>query len=185
MTHILEVFYNWSFLIGALAGFLLMRLYCRLYDRRHGGHTSISRIWTAGLITLAVLGYVLLTAQRAADQTVRVAQAQKNCQNDINGVIKDRAGYTERGNVLNKRRQDLLDQLNEASAEWLNQLINPPPEIAAMVISDPRRQDYGLGVSRAYFEHAKEIRDKIDKTRDDQDQLAKDLAAHPIPALCR
>jgi hypothetical protein len=187
MTHFLNLFYNWSFAVGGALGLLGMRIYCRVNDHRNGcERTKISRIWVAALVSLAVLGYVLLTAQRAADRTLAIAQAQKNCQNDLNNVVKKRSTFTERANNLAQKRSDLLDALDAASAHWLASLLSPSdPEIAKLDLNDPRRQDYGYIVTQVYFDDSNKIRVQIVDAKHQQQVLDKELLANPIPLLCK
>lgn len=194
VSHILLFFYNWSFAVGAVVGLVGMRIYERQKAKRldredplPGGckHSisGYSRTWLAGLVTVATIGYVLLTAQSARDQTVALQLNQARCSEQFRDALKARADITNQDSDLSNRISDIRSDIDETTGNWINRLLNPPPEIALLSDEDPRKTSWKVDVTVVYFQRTKALREQIAKMADERKQLADWRQDHPLPDI--
>lgn len=193
MSNALAVVYSLPFVAGAVAGAGLMKLYqwhhCRHLDKLHplpGGRKrrvpGISQQWWGGLVAIAVLGYVLLQVNQTEASYKKLAARIEACQTGLASAINVRADISTQNDALSVQQRDLLTELDDASGTWINRLINPPPDIAALDLNDPRRQAWGFDVTRVYYERATKLRQRISEIREEQSQLAEERNRRPMPA---
>lgn len=185
MNTILTSLYSWPFAAGILVGYVGQRCYAHAKARYLNAHHPLSnghrhlagrinRVWVVGAITAATIGWVLLQIQTQADRTTDVindartfAVQVKDCQREFNEAIRLRSRLSEEDSRLSLTQRDAL-------ANWLRDLLNPPPNIAALPGNDPIRQQWAVDTTERYYAIIK-------KAQDDQVKLADYRAAHPLP----
>lgn len=192
---ILERIYSWPFLVGVILGFIGDGYYRRMVamweDNHHplpGGrkHTvaGISRMWLATLLTVGTMGYVLLLAERTHENQVALGKSTAKCQEEFNEAVEAQIKIHDQDLVLARQQRDLMTQLNDRHDQWVSEVIQPPvPDIAKLAINDDRREIWSVAVTNLYIEDSQRIRQKLDTNSKDQDKLANDRAAHPLPKM--
>lgn len=192
MIHILELVYSLPFFLGLIIGICGQRCYvhARVYwlnktrprgDGNPHKASGISRVWAAGLVTAAVLGYVLLQSEQTHQETVGLAKDTQRCQAEFNTALRTRFLIGEQNDKLSREQRALFAEIDEVTGVWINRLINPPPQIAALAINDPRRQAWDLDVTRVYFERTTKIREQVAAVAAQQDGLVQERRDHPLP----
>jgi hypothetical protein len=192
MTNVLELIYSIPFLAGGLVGALGMKLYqravCRHLDKTHplpSGERrripGLSRTWLGGLLTFAVLGYVLLQVNQTEAHYRQLGDEMRHCQIEFNAALNARAAITTENDELSRQQRDLLAESDEAESIWIDRLINLPEDIAGLPSTDDRVQQWGKAVTRVYFERIGHINAKITAISDRQQQLEQDRRNHPLP----
>lgn len=192
MGDILEVFYSLPFGLGLLLGVVGQRSYC--YWRawwlnkyrpnpdgtpHHAGGLSMSVL--GGFVALAVVGYVLLQVSQTEDRYRQLADSVAACQIEFNDALLDRAKITGRNDELSRDQRNLLAELDELQGVWINRIITPPPEIAALDPTSPRRQAWNYDVTHVYADRSAKLRAKVADITEEQDRLAKERGDHPLP----
>lgn len=157
--------FSWSFLVGVLVGFTLSRLLC-LYrviklDREHplpsGRHRSrfeaiaIDPRWFAGAIAVTVAAWSIIQTQHNADEASRITAEARQFAADTRACQADLIESIVTSRRLNNEYNALSAEQRNALADWLNTLLNPPAEIAALDGTDPVRQHWAVGVTAQYF----------------------------------
>lgn len=192
INAVLELVYSFPFAAGLVAGVVGQRVYCHLValyaDRVHplpnGKHRrvgAISRQWVGGLIAVLCVGYVLFQSQQTHDQTVALSQATRACQADLIRSIERGRSISAENDKLSVEQRDLLALLDEAGGIWINRLINPPEAIAKLEPDDPRRQAWGIDVTRVYYERATKLRERVNQIRVEQFRLAEERLRNELP----
>lgn len=192
MGVVLEVVYSLPFAAGMVVGILGQRLYCwlkaRHEDRVHplpnGQHRhipSINRVYLAGLLVAAIVGYILVQVGQTEAHYKDLASSVSACQREFNEALTKRAAITAKNDELSIRQRALLAELDELQGVWLGRLINPPDDIADLDPSHPRRQQYGIDVSRVYFERANGLRAEVRAITAEQEGLAEQRSRNPLP----
>lgn len=136
----------WSVRFGAgvLVGMAVQRAWCfaqaRWLDKRRplasgkrrriGG---LNKVYLVGAAVAVVLAYQIAEAQRLS-----------SCQQEFAEVLSARSAIT----VENDR---LSSQERTAFANWLRDLLNPPPDIAALDPNSDERQAWALQRSQFYY----------------------------------
>lgn len=194
--NILSTIYSMAFLIGAVAGAVLMRCaqygQCKWLDQHHplpDGRKRrppvINRSWVGGLMAVGTLGYVLLQVGQTESRYEGLADRLDSCQVGLTDAINARADITSQNDALSVRQRDLLTELDDASGIWINRLINPPADIAALDLRDPRRASWSFDVTRVYYERASKLRAEIATLRAEATRLTEERSAHPLrPPSC-
>lgn len=192
MSSVLEVLYSLPFVAGLVVGIVGMRVYqwlqCRHQDRVHplpgGGHrhpAKINRVYLAGLLVLAVTGYVLLQTGQTERHYKSLAQNVAECQREFNAALRQRAEISTQNDALSIEQRDLLAKSLDAGSEWVNKLIILPPDLADLPRTSPRVEQYGIDVTRAYYERIGKYRTRINEISAEQQRLADQRAANPLP----
>ncbi|QPX62132.1 membrane protein [Mycobacterium phage Indlovu] len=194
MTNVLNIVWSLPFLIGMAVGIAGQRLYCRMRarhdDRVHplpdgkkrdpGG---INRMWIGGLIAAACVLYVLSQAQQTHDDTVRLSETTRQCQNDLIASIQRGREIQAENDDLSVRQRDLFADLEELQGVWLTRLVQPDnPEIAALDQNDPRRQHWAIDVTIVYNERAAKLRKEVRDITVRQAELAEQRTKNPLPS---
>ena len=192
MTPVLELIYSFPFVTGLLVGIAAQRIYahamCR-YDNVHhplpGGRrhhvAGIKRLWVAGMLLVATLGYVLLHTGQTEAKYRGLAHDVAACQAEFNTALKARSAITAENDRLSVKQRDLLTELDNASGVWIDRLLNPPDHIAELDTGDPRRQAWNEDVTRVYYQRASGLRTEIADVRKEQTRLQDDRNRHPLP----
>ncbi|ABD58134.1 hypothetical protein PBI_COOPER_17 [Mycobacterium phage Cooper] len=192
MTPVLELIYSFPFVTGLLVGIAAQRVYahamCRYENAHHplpGGRrhrvVGINRMWLAGLVLVATLGYVLLQTGQTEAKYRGLARDVAKCQTEFNTALKVRSQITAENDALSVKQRDLLTELADAASVLVDRQLNPPDAIAALEIDDPRRLAWNEDVTRVYFQRVTKLREEINKVHDEQTQLQKDRAKNPLP----
>ena len=192
MTPVLELIYSFPFITGLLVGITAQRAYvhamCRYENTHHplpGGRkhhvAGINRMWLAGLVLLATLGYVLLQTGQTEAKYRGLARDVARCQTEFNTALKARSQITAENDALSVKQRDLLTDLADAASTLVNRQLNPPEAIAALSIDDPRRLAWNEDVTRVYFQHTTKVREQMTKLHDEQARLQEDRRQHPLP----
>lgn len=193
MSDVLSLFYSLPFVAGGLAGILGMKLYqrlqCRYQDRHHplpdgAKHPvpSINRMFWGGLLTVAILGYVLLQVGQTEQHYRDLGSEMRRCQVEFMSALKARADISAENDKLSREQREYLAQSDQAEALWIDRLINLPPEIAALPSSDDRVQQYGRTITRIYFERIGKINEKIADVSKRQVELEQWRRDNPLPS---
>jgi hypothetical protein len=212
MTDAFTNLWSWSFLAGLVAGFVLNRAYCLaktcwlerhrpLPDGRHRSKwraLSIDRRYVIGLLAIAFLGWSVITTsdnaadnKRNAEQAAAFAERVKNCQSQLIAAINASRQVTAENEKissdndrLSREERSLLADGQRALVEWVGNLVNPSdPNVRNLDVNDPVRQQYGIDVSRAFFERAGRLNERIVAIHDEQDRndAARPAARPPLP----
>lgn len=192
MTSVLEVLYSLPFVVGALAGAVGMHLWqraqCHHADKIHplpGGRKRppprISPMWAGGLITVAVLGYVLLQVGQTERHYRELGDEMRRCQVEFQTALVARSKITAENDRLSREQRDLLAESDQAEALWISRIVDLPDDIAELPAGDERVTEYGRTVTRVYRERIDKINARVQEISDRQVQLEKERAANPLP----
>ena len=192
MTPVLELIYSFPFMTGLLVGIAAQRVYAHAVCRYENTHhplpagrrryvPGINRMWLAGLVLLATLGYVLLQTGQTEAKYRDLARDVANCQREFNQALKARSAITAENDRLSVKQRDLLTEMGDAASTLVDRQLNPPEAIAGLEINDPRRLAWNEDVTRVYFQRVTKLRDEIAKVHEEQVKLQEDRARHPLP----
>lgn len=192
MTSILELVYSLPFVAGAVVGVIVMRtvqfMQARAADRRDplpdGCKRKVPRIgvtWLGGLLSLAVLGYVLLQVDTTERHYRELGSEVRRCQIEFNSALVARSKITTENDQLSREQRSLLADAADAQNLWISRIINLPPDIADLPDGDPRVTQYGRTVTRVYFERFSKILIRVREIDKRQLELDQERAAHPLP----
>lgn len=192
MTPVLELIYSFPFATGLLVGVAAQRVYSHAVVKYQDAHhplpsgrrryvPGISRVWLAGLLLLATLGYVLLQTGQTEAKYRGLARNMYDCQREFNQALKDRSRTTTENDRISMEQRDLFTALDDAAGTLVNRQLNPPPEIAALPMDSARRLAWNEDVARVYYERTMKVRGQIAALRDEQTRLQQERAAHPLP----
>lgn len=194
MMSILQLVYSLPFFVGAVAGSLFWKLYCRQKarweDRNYPGgapHDAahISRVWIAGLVAVGGLGYVLLTAQTTQNQTLRLTHDVARCWQESYQSAAAQINLNAQNDNISRQQQRLQRDYDRATSEWLKALVNPPGALADQPSTSPARQAYGLQLTAQYQDVINRQGTEFDYWVDQRTLLDKKRAANPLPeATC-
>lgn len=194
MLSLLQAAYYFPFGIGAIIGITAQRVWChqraRWLNRHHplpdGSEyvvSPLSRTWVAGLITTAMLGYVLVNVQHTHDQTIDLAKRVEKCQVEATKAVAVRDNIKFQNDKLSKRSRELLTDLDDANGVWTRQLVTPPPNIAALQSNDPARQTWTITVTLDYLNGTAHTHAELRSIYAQEDALFAQEEAHPLPPL--
>ena len=193
MLHFLNIIYNWSTLVGAIVGFTLQRLECRArakWDDKHhplpGGEKhavpGISHTWIAGLAFVLSIGYILLSAEKARDYSVRLNAEMAICWNENYNIAKKRAEINDKDAALANELSGYRDELEQARTDYTVALTTAPPFISK---DADRRVQYLYDITKVYAAQQSRIMTKIKDVENRKKQLDQDRRDHPLPeATC-
>lgn len=151
MTSVLSIIYSPVFLAGTIFGAILMRLIQHAQCRWKNAHRplpngvrrtvpGIDPKWIGAVMAVGTLGYVLFQGQQTHDQTVALSDATKACQVEFNTALRARSQITIENDKISRQQREVV-------YDWMHQLIFPPPDIAVLPGSDPRREKYALDLT--------------------------------------
>ena len=191
MNGVLHTIYSAEFFVGAVSGAAMMKLYqwhhCRHLDkvaplpggRRHVPGVNIPVLGV--VLSVLALGYVLFQTQETEERYKGLADRVSSCQAVFQSNIAARSAITAENDRVSILQRDKLSALDALTGQWIDRLLNPPPNIAGLAINDPRRLVWNEDVTRFYYEQTTALRADIENLRIEQDRLAAERAAHPIP----
>lgn len=193
MNAVLSIVWSLPFIIGMVVGIVGQRLYCRakarwedkhhpLPDGRHHVPPPINRVWIGGLIAAGCVAYVLSQAEQTHDDTVALSERTSQCQADLIASIDRGRDISAQNDALSIEQRDLLAKSLDAGSEWVQRLLVLPPELADLDRTDPRVTQYGLDVTRAYYDRIGRYRARINEISDEQNKLAEERAQNNLPS---
>lgn len=94
-------------------------------------------------------------------------QQNANCVREFNQVLRERASVTSQNDQLSIQQRELI-------YDWIHNLVFPPPHIADLPGSDPRRERWATDLT---IETDKQFRDSIEEQR--RNDAVR--AANPLP----
>lgn len=151
-----------SVIVGILLAVFAEPVYCWVMNKVDGKAREIPKP-TAKQVMYALLAIAFIWTLYSTNETQRaITQVQAReleCYAEFNDVIKLRGD-------ANTSDLDLIDSKIDAGSLWLNTLLNPPPEIAALPDQAPERKQYGLGKTGDYLNELKRIR--LEQIRNDE-----------------
>lgn len=190
MLPFLEFIYSLPFVIGAFVGYFGQRCFAHAhvawlnrYRPLPDGEqrvTRVSQTWLAGLLAAIMLGYVLLTSERTHEQAQRLTSDVTRCWSESYQAAKARADLNDQDATLTNELAHHRDDLFQANADWIGQLLNAPPDVGANI---ERRQQYMYDVTRGYFQRYGQIMFQIKNVEARQAQLAEQRRLHPLPEI--
>lgn len=194
MIHILQIVYSLPYLIGAVSGALLWKLYCKQkarwedrYDPDGAPHYAnhVSRVWVAGVIAVGGLGYVLLTAQTTQNRTLQLTDNVARCWRESYQSTKAQIDINRQNDLISRQQQGLQRDYDRATSDWLKDLVNPPGDLMNQSTNSPARQVWGLQRTAQYQTVLNDLGAKSDDLVKQRAQLDAERAQHPLPeATC-
>jgi len=193
MLHLLGIIYNWSTLVGAIVGLTLQRLECRAKakwdDKRHplpGGEKhavpGISHRWIASTVFVLAIGYVLFSAEKARDYSIRLNNEVVKCWAENYNLAKKRAEINDKDASLANELSEYRDELEQARTDYTVALTTAPPFISK---DADRRVQYLYDITKVYAAQQSRIMTKIKDVENRKKQLDQDRRDHPLPeATC-
>lgn len=194
MIHLLDQIYSWPCLIGAVLGLILQRLW-RYAEAEYGNRhhplpdgrkyyaAGLNMVWVAALVGFLTVGYVLLAATKAQSDTVALRDRLTSCQAEFQDALTLRANIAAQDSDLGNQISDLRVQQDDAMAQMMDRILNPPPDIAKLDVNNPRRLAWKTDVQIVWQDWTGKIRTHITGLTDQRKALAAQRAAHPIPEL--
>lgn len=192
MTDALGIVFSLPFLIGMLVGVVAQRGYCWAVAK-YQDHTNplprgqrhrpaaINRVWLAGIVTFVVFGYILVQVNQTEEKYRTLARDVAACQREFNEALSKRSAISTENDRLSIEQRELLAEVDTAEAGWINQLINPPSDIAALELDDPRRQAWNIDVTRVYVERTQQLNEQVSRIATRQRELDRERADNPLP----
>ena len=192
MIAVLEIIYSTPFIVGLLVGVIAERSYSHararwldkrypLSGRQHHLVAPISSMWIAGLVLTATLGYVLLQTNITETRYLRLVGDMEWCQHEFNSALAAQAAVMDEDNKLSRDQRKLLAERSQLESEWIEHLIEPPPDIAKLSDIDPRRIAWAADVTRIYFSHAAALDKQIDQVSEQHVIMDTERRNHPLP----
>lgn len=192
MSNVLEIVWSLPFLLGITAGVLGYHCFAKARCRWRNKHRpradgkpwrapGVNRTVWGGLVAAGAVLYVLSQAQQAHDETVALSARTRTCQNALIASIVDNRKISAVNDDLSVRQRDLFSLIDDAGAQWIDRLLNPPADIAALGPQDPRRQQYNIDATRHYFDRVGKYRAEVSKISEQQHVLAEERSKHLLP----
>lgn len=176
---------SWQFVVGLIVGFTLHRGYAyglAAWRNRHrplpGGRKwhadGVNSNWIARFIAVGVILYSLVqmhaTAQRtdAVINDARTFSAEvQDCQRQFNEALRARSAITTENDELSQIQRTAL-------ADWLHDLLFPPPDMVKLGRTGPEYNKWALDLTQHYYGIIADAQRK-------QDENNRERAAHPLP----
>lgn len=196
---ILEHIYTWTCFWSALAGWVARLMFVRsrakwldkhepLPDGSKHRVDRVSKVWLAGAAGLLTLGYVLLTAQKSADQarsnqqhTIELTHKVAQCWSESYQATKAQIRINAENDAISRQQQALQRLFDIASSDWLKQLVQPPGDLAKMDTNSPERQAWGLQVTAQYQAKLNDLGAQSDDLVKQRAALDVERKQHPLP----
>ncbi|AKF14533.1 hypothetical protein SEA_CAMBIARE_31 [Mycobacterium phage Cambiare] len=203
---------SWSLVVGIVIGFVLSKLWqlarvCwadkhrPLPDGRKRSKwqaIATDRRWLVGMIAVAFLGWSVFTTsenatnnERNAREAAAFAARVQDCQAQLIAAIQQSRQVTAENEKisadndrLSQEERGLLADGQRALVEWVGKLIDPPDaRIKALDVNDPVRQQYGVDVSRGFFNRVGDINKRIEAIHGEQraNDAARPAQRAPLP----
>jgi len=173
--------FSLSGLISFFAGIGVTRVYywfrCRHLDKvdpRHRPHVNRYRglvlLW--GLV-FVLTGYMGVQYQVTQTRVRNLSQETQDCQREFNTALIARSRIAAENDTWSAIQRRAL-------ADWLHEILLPPPHIADLRLNDP-----AFGSNPEYVQWSIDVTTKyyniIQKAQDEQDENVRERAGHPLP----
>lgn len=181
LTQALSELFSLSGLIAFLLGMVATHFYyyvrCRYLDRSDPDgkphrmrYKSTLILWALIIVTTGYIGVQQFeTKSNLYELTIHTSQ----CQADFNNALTARAAISADNDKWSAIQR-------KAIADWLHEILLPPPDIQEIRNHDPQ-----FGTNPRYVQWSIDVTTKyynvIQKAQDEQDQNAKERADHPLP----
>lgn len=150
-----------------VAGFFMAYILGWFQCKRHGKPMKIE--WHIVGIAIGVTAMIVVSIQssEAYNTAKQTAIDSKNCQVEFHKALVDRSKIAAENDEISQTQRKII-------FDWFLNLVFPPSPYDAMANDDPRRQDYGLNLTK------NTIRDfKASIAHQNELQAMRD--AHPLP----
>lgn len=196
MIYVLQTIYSMPYLVGAVSGAVLWKLYClqkaRWQNRYHplpdgAKHYAnhISRVWLAGLAAVFSLGYILLTAQTTQNQTVGLAKSVADCWRQSYQSTAAQIELNAENDGISREQQNIQREYDRATSSWVKDLVTPPGHLSDLGGNDPVRVAWKLSRTAEYETQINDLGRRFDDQVNLRILLDKKRAMHPLPeATC-
>jgi hypothetical protein len=122
--------------------------------------------WNSLIIVLAILTFLWVAV---------TTQQNANCVHEFNRVIRIRAQISEDNDRWSREQRTAI-------AQWLAEILSPPPDIAALRAEDPGNPK----VTKWAFAITTKYSDIIQNAQHEQDKNLEERKSHPLPeSSCR
>ena len=161
--------------VGATKGYYYVR--CRMLDKsdpEHKPHSKPSKslivLWALVFLMTGVTG---IQGYETANEVRQLAADTKECQNQFTEALIARARISADNDKWSAIQR-------KAIADWLREILLPPPDIAKI-----RNDDPNFGTNPRYVQWSFDVTTKyyniIQEAQDEQDQNVAERAQHPLP----
>jgi len=128
---------------------------------------KINWFYVSIVATVAITTFIGVQNQRTYDFATKLANDTRECQIQFNTALRVRGAITQENDKLSRIQRTAL-------ADWIHDLIFPPPHIAQLPYDDPGRTEWGLTRTA---QADREIR----AAQEEQEENDKLRAANPYP----
>lgn len=186
MSHIISLLWDGRFLAGLFIGIVGYHCFamgrCRwlnrhrpLPDGQQRRH-RVSQLWVGSIVASLVLLYIIAQSDQRATQA-------EECYREFTDSIIGYAKISEENDRLSRKHRTLLTEHNNATVDWINKLIYPPPDIASLMPNDTRRQAWNTELTRTYFLHIQGLTRGMATVESQQNDLEQWRRNHPLNKL--
>jgi len=149
----LEGLFSLSGVVAFMTGVLLTRCYYfgrdKWMDRVDPANAPHHRVWKsvvmAGALTVLAVLYIGVQTQKTHDATLDLAQSTRYCEQQFNSA------FSARSRALDEA-DSYADQERRALVDWLTQIVDPPPDVAATHTTDPAYQGWARAITQIYLD---------------------------------
>ena len=193
MTYILEHYiYTAPFFIGSFIVLGLWPIYCRQRARYLDIHepfpdgskhqlAKLNRVWIGGVVLVLSFGYILMSAQRAENHTVHLANNVTRCWHEQYKAAKAQIDLNADNDKISRAQQALQRKFDIATSDWIKDLVVPPGDLVNQPTDSPARRDYGLKRTGEYQDTLNVLGAQSDDLVNQRKALDDERAKHPLP----
>jgi hypothetical protein len=132
---------------------------------------SVVLAWAVGIF---VFLYIALTTAQTHAMTVAQAEEAKQQAADTKKCLSSLQSALLADRALQTQMNDLAKQQRQAQDEWLQLLTAPPKEMFDLHTTDPKFQDWAIGINNTY-------KARLDDINARYDSVFNQLIEHPLP----
>jgi hypothetical protein len=174
------------FVLGVIAVYAWNCVKARFLNRRNGISSQPS-FGRRGMMLLAV-AFIIFGSISVAVQTEKthnevraISMETEKCYRQFSEALNARSAISQENEKLSRIQRAALADNQVALKTWLDQLLSPPAEIAALPPNSPPRRDWGISVTNKLNE-TMAVNNRI-ITESNNQQLAndKEREEHPLP----
>jgi|SRR5882757_302616 len=189
MMHALHVIYSLPFFAGLVVGltgyWVFLWQQCRWNNKHNpkpGGWRmgGVNSTYAAAAIVFGIVGYIVVSAQDTHDATVALARDVARCQIQFNSSLIARSSITAQDTDLANQQSDLRVRMDAARKAFLDELLNPPPNIVGLSRSDPLRDQYVMDAIRQYATWTNGLSTQINDVIAQRKKIQDDRESHPL-----
>lgn len=165
------------FMLGFIAAYLVHCIRARLK------HSKITLPWHLAGIAVGTAAIIIVTVQSSDAYNIakKTAQEVQDCQREFNSALKVQAQVGAENDALSMQQRQQLARANDATSEWLHDILFPPAEVLINGRQGPVYEKWGVERTQAYFDTIADIKRELNLTT--AEQLANETrrAQHPLP----